>query len=78
MHEFFIPVPLDAPPTYKRVRGVSITRANYTINGKFVAVKEYAYVKIAKRIGEAQVGISLFYLVDNNIIVGYRRNDHYF
>ena len=78
MHEFFIALPLDAPPTYKRVCGVSITRTNYTTSGKFVAVKEHAYVKVAKRIGETQVGISLFYLLDNNIIVGYRRDDHYF
>ena len=78
MHEFFIPLPLDASPTYNRVRGASITRTNFTTSGKFVAVKEYEYIRVAKRIGETQVGINLFYLLDNNIIVGYRRDDHYF
>ena len=78
MHEFFIPLPLDASPTYSRVRGASITRINFTTSGKFVAVKEYAYVRVAKRIGEIQVGINLFYLLDNTIIIGYRKDDHYF
>jgi hypothetical protein len=78
VHELFIPLPLDAPPTYKRVRGASIKRRKFTTSGKFVAVKEYTYIKVAKRIGETQVGINLFYLVDNNIIIGYRKDDHYF
>jgi hypothetical protein len=78
VHEFFLPLPLDAPPTYKRVRGASITRRNFTTSGKFVAVKEYTYIKVAKCIGETQVGINLFYLVDNNTIIGYRKDDHYF
>ena len=78
MHEFFLPLPLDAPPTYKRVRGASIKRTNFTTSGKFVAVKEYVYIRVAKRIGEVQVGINLFYLLDNNVIVGYRKDDHYF
>ena len=78
MHEFFIPLPLDASPTYNRVRGASITRTNFTTSGKFVAVKEYVYVKVAKRIGETQVGINLFYLLDSAVIIGYRKDDHYF
>lgn len=78
MHEFFLPLPLDAPPTYKRVRGVSIKRTNFTTSGKFVAVKEYVYICVAKRIGEVQVGINLFYLLDNAVIIGYRKDDHYF
>lgn len=78
MHEFFIPLPLDTPPTYKRVRGASIKRRNFITSGKFVAVKEYTYIKVAKRIGETQVGINLFYLLDNNTIIGYRKDDHYF
>jgi hypothetical protein len=78
MHEFFLPLPLDAPPAYKRVRGVSIKRTKFTTSGKFVAVKDYTYIKVAKRIGELQAGINLFYLVDNGVIIGYRKNDHYF
>lgn len=78
MLEFFTPLPLDAPQSYKRSRGVSIMRPNFNVTGAFVAVKEYVYIKVAKQIGETQVGINLFYLVDNNRIVGYRKDDHCF
>lgn len=79
MHELFLGIPLNEPRIYHRCRGASIKRRNFITSGKFVAVKEYTYIKVAKRIGETQVGINLFYLLDNNnIIIGYRRDDIYF
>ena len=36
------------------------------------------YIAIAKSIGETQVGINLFYLVDKSTIVGYRNEVGYY
>lgn len=76
--EFFTPLPLDAPQNYHRSRGVSIRRVNVETNGRFVPVKDYVYIRVAKRIGETQVGINLFYLLDNATILGYRNSVGYY
>jgi hypothetical protein len=76
--EFFTPLPLDAPQTFKKFRGASVCLIDVQRTGDFVAVKDYQYVKVAKRIGETQVGVNLFYLLDNSTIIGYRNATGYY
>lgn len=76
MLRMFIPLPLTTSERVKIVKRrqrktpSTIEGVNYT--GDFVAVKDYEYVSVAKLIGETQVGVNLFYLVDKKVIVGYR------
>ena len=76
MLRMFIPLPLTTSERVKIVKRrqqktpSTIEGVNYT--GDFVAVKDYEYVRVAKLIGETQVGVNLFYLVDKKIIIGYR------
>ena len=80
MLEIFLPLPLDAPRPVKRRKKAQhkSVRLDINYNGKFVSVKDYEYIRVAKMVGETQVGINLFYLLDNNTIIGYRKDDHYF
>jgi hypothetical protein len=80
MLEMFLPLPLEQERVIKRRRNKSVVNTMLAINysGKFVAVKDYQYVRVAKMIGEVQVGINLFYLVDTSIIVGYRNSVGYY
>lgn len=80
MLEIFLPLPLDAPRPVKRRNKTKRTNARLNINysGKFVSVKDYVYIRAAKLIGEVQVGINLFYLVDTSVIVGYRNASGYY
>lgn len=80
MLEIFLPLPLDAPKPVKRRKKTQrkSTRLSINYNGRFISVKDYEYVRVAKKIGETQVGINLFYLVDSSIIVGYRNAVGYY
>ena len=79
MFEFYLPLPLDAVTPYKRVKGARILRSGVIVhNGEFQEVADYVYIAIAKSIGETQVGINLFYLVDKSTIVGYRNEVGYY
>jgi hypothetical protein len=80
MLEMFLPLPLEQERVVKRRRGKSVVSKMLAIkySGKFVAVKDYEYIRVAKMIGEQQVGINLFYLVDSSVILGYRNSvGHY-
>jgi hypothetical protein len=80
MLRMFIPLPLEAERVVvrKRRRKTPSTLVGINYSGAFVAVKDYEYVAVAKQIGEVQIGINLFYLVDSGTVIGYRRNDmHY-
>ena len=76
MLRMFIPLPLTTSERVKIVKRrqqktpSTIEGVNYT--GDFVAVKDYEYIRVAKSVGETQVGVNLFYLVDKKVIVGYR------
>ena len=80
MLEIFLPLPLDAPRPVKRRKKAQrkSVRLDINYNGKFVSVKDYEYIRVARMVGEVQVGINLFYLVDTSIIVGYRNSVGYY
>jgi len=46
--------------------------------GEFISVKDFIYIRLAKQVGEQQVGINLFYLIDGNRILGYRNSYGYY
>lgn len=75
----FLPLPLEQERIVTRKRKPrQSTRLEISYSGKFVSVKDYVYVRVAKQIGEQQVGINLFYLVDSSTIVGYRNSVGYY
>lgn len=80
MLEIFLPLPLDAPRPVKRRKKAQhkSVRLDINYNGKFVSVKDYEYIRVAKMVGETQVGINLFYLVDSSVILGYRNTVGYY
>jgi hypothetical protein len=80
MLEMFLPLPIEQERIVKRRRGKSVVNAMLAINysGKFVSVKDYQYKFVARKVGEQQVGVNLFYLVDSSTIVGYRNSVGYY
>jgi len=78
--EFFTGVPANTTPV-TFIRNPYVSRSKQMVLtplGDFVSVKDYVYIRVAKLVGEQQVGINLFYLVDGSRILGYRNGSGYY